>query len=68
MNTTLLNVTRLNVMELNVTRLNSEGLAGMGKKGGGGIPSDLTADLLTEAGGFFRLENGGKVLLETKKG
>lgn len=66
MNTTLLNVTRLNVTELNVTRLNTVGPAGMGKKGG--IPSDLTADLLTEAGGFFRLENGGKVLLETKKG
>ena len=55
----------MNVTALNVTRLNTSA-TGIGKKGG--IPPDLTADLLTEAGGFFRLENGGKVLLETKKG
>ena len=61
MNTTLLNVTRLNVTELNVTRLNTEGV-GIGK--GKGKPIDLTADLLTEQGGFFRLESGGKIRLE----
>lgn len=64
MNTTVLNVTRLNVTVLNVTRLNTEGI-GSGKKGGV-IPSDLTADLLTEQGGFFRLETGGKMMLEKK--
>ena len=61
MNTTVLNVTHLNVTELNVTRLNTEGIEVVKGKG---FPTDLTPDLLTEQGGFFRLENGEKILLE----
>lgn len=58
-----MNTIRLNAVRLNTTRLNTTGI-GIGKKGGN-IPTDNTADLLTETGGFFRLEAGGKMLLES---
>lgn len=63
MNTTVLNFMRLNVARLNFIRLNASGAAR-----GKGVTADTTADLLTEQGGFFRLEDGGKTLLETKEG
>lgn len=62
MNNIRLNITRLNTTTLNFTSLSTEGRT---PGGGRSIPADLTADLLTEENCFLRLEDGGKIRMET---
>lgn len=62
MNDNRLNHTCLNAYGLNFTRLNVAG--GTAARGSVIPPVGEEAAILTEQGGFFLLENGGRMLLE----